>query len=641
MLQQNPSCSLEHLLSLCQISFEQIFATSRRKELLSRLANKAQVFCDESQLAMWDSEWTECADRIRPAASLDSHPGTEPATMEGLRSLVENLRSVSTPAAALPHDVTTVSFRSGGEDSLSDVPKTESTDHAFADRAAVLSSQAHEASAVFPPYQEGPAYPQELGDSAGGAAYEEEPMLNDGGARPVNVNSENQWGQPSAKGEDRKVFVGGLGPDVEEKTLQFVFEQFGKVVKAEVKRDSRTGKSRGFAFVIFATVEAAQAATAASVTVRGHSVKVQPACGSGSTNKSKPSVGSRTPDASHKVFVGGLPQDCEEKELHNFFRACGKVTTAEVKRDPSNGRSRGFGFIVFLTAEAAERAATLERPRIMGKLIEVQRSLALGDPGLNEAARGPDPHCRIFVGGLPQRIGDADLRKYFEEQFGKVDHAEVKRDLSNGRSRGFGFVVFADAASTVAALSHRRLKLGGKAIEIQPTVARGDASLSERTGTAPNVAPYRMRSNDLQQKQEQDQLQQPQPSQGNFSQQGINMQILAKQGELMDLLYDRYRAQTHLLPQHNEQQQQQQHLHSEQPQQSTDQQRAVFLYKQQQPLVQQQPGMPQQEQSMNPEQDSQAQFPVVQFAQAQTFVLVQHPSLALQPQGSIVTQGST
>ncbi len=53
---------------------------------------------------------------------------------------------------------------------------------------------------------------------------------------------------------------------------------------------------------------------------------------------------------------------------------------------------------------------------------------------------------KLFVGNLPWSVDDAALQGMFEE-YGEVTSARVMTERDSGRSRGFGFVEFADAAS--------------------------------------------------------------------------------------------------------------------------------------------------------------------------------------------------
>ena len=51
---------------------------------------------------------------------------------------------------------------------------------------------------------------------------------------------------------------------------------------------------------------------------------------------------------------------------------------------------------------------------------------------------------KFFVGGLPHACGDGELRAHFQ-RFGRVTSCIVMR--RDGRSRGFGFVTYADEAA--------------------------------------------------------------------------------------------------------------------------------------------------------------------------------------------------
>ena len=59
---------------------------------------------------------------------------------------------------------------------------------------------------------------------------------------------------------------------------------------------------------------------------------------------------------------------------------------------------------------------------------------------------------KLFVGGLSWNTTDAGLKQGFE-RFGEVTDAKVITDRETGRSRGFGFVTFAEGEAADAAIS--------------------------------------------------------------------------------------------------------------------------------------------------------------------------------------------
>lgn len=59
---------------------------------------------------------------------------------------------------------------------------------------------------------------------------------------------------------------------------------------------------------------------------------------------------------------------------------------------------------------------------------------------------------RLFVGGLSWGTDDTGLRAAFE-RFGQIEEAVVINDRETGRSRGFGFVTFAEASAADQAIS--------------------------------------------------------------------------------------------------------------------------------------------------------------------------------------------
>lgn len=83
-------------------------------------------------------------------------------------------------------------------------------------------------------------------------------------------------------------------------------------------------------------------------------------------------------------------------------------------------------------------------------MSEVENPEAVADTGAPAENLGPEDERKLFVGGLPQEAKDTDIKEYFGT-FGEIDNINLKTDPHTGRSRGFAFVVFKDAASLQAA----------------------------------------------------------------------------------------------------------------------------------------------------------------------------------------------
>lgn len=79
---------------------------------------------------------------------------------------------------------------------------------------------------------------------------------------------------------------------------------------------------------------------------------------------------------------------------------------------------------------------------------------------------------KLFVGGLSWNTNDDGLRQAFE-RFGNIDEAKVILDRDTGRSRGFGFVTFADQEAARAAMSEMNgQQLDGRSIKVNEAEER-------------------------------------------------------------------------------------------------------------------------------------------------------------------------
>jgi cold-inducible RNA-binding protein len=57
-----------------------------------------------------------------------------------------------------------------------------------------------------------------------------------------------------------------------------------------------------------------------------------------------------------RLFVGNLSYQTGENDLQDYFAQAGAVTSVNLMLDKVTGKSRGFAFVEFATAEEAQKA---------------------------------------------------------------------------------------------------------------------------------------------------------------------------------------------------------------------------------------------------------------------------------------------
>ncbi len=93
--------------------------------------------------------------------------------------------------------------------------------------------------------------------------------------------------------------------------------------------------------------------------------------------KAKPAEDPRPPlpEGSTEIYVGNLSYDLAEEELRKAFEKFGAVSHARVVTYPSNGKSKGFGFVVMPNRPEAESAiAAMNDAELMGRKMRVNEA---------------------------------------------------------------------------------------------------------------------------------------------------------------------------------------------------------------------------------------------------------------------------
>lgn len=223
------------------------------------------------------------------------------------------------------------------------------------------------------------------------------------------------------------LYVGNLPWTIGDDELLGLFAAFGSVVKAEIVRDSRNGKSRGWGTVEMDNAQNASAAIASlnATTMGDRDIEVQVRQGGARRSRKK----------------GGGEEGAEKPKRERKPR--NKPTTTNNKEEGDE--------------EAAPRRR--RRRKNKGESNEGEASEPRERAPRERKEREPtvvsNPDCHLFVGNLPWDVTNEALTTLFAKH-GTVTNATITQNRRADRSRGWGTVEMgsnADATAAVAALN--------------------------------------------------------------------------------------------------------------------------------------------------------------------------------------------
>lgn len=186
--------------------------------------------------------------------------------------------------------------------------------------------------------------------------------------------------------DDRTVFVGGLSWDDEESTLNKYFSECGEIEELRPLKDDH-GNFKGVCFITFVGKDGVDAALKKNdQEYNGRWLRVNMAQ-SGGKSGGKDKGGKKGDKGKGKgkgpmprpeggclsIIVRGLGNDTWEDALQKHFGECGGISRTKVCYDDDHN-SKGFGFVDFETAEAADAAIKKHESTLDGATIRVDYS---------------------------------------------------------------------------------------------------------------------------------------------------------------------------------------------------------------------------------------------------------------------------
>lgn len=176
----------------------------------------------------------------------------------------------------------------------------------------------------------------------------------------ATVNGQENAGTAGIPGkdDDRKLFVGGLTRQTNDREIKEYFSKFGEVESVTVKVDPYTGQSRGFAFVVFA-----DASTIDELLTSDHYINKR---------KVDPKKVSKKPQHG-KIFVGGITPDISDTDIKNFFSQYGSIVEVQTPFDKEKNQRKGFCFITFESKNVVYELLKTPKQIINGKEVDVKK----------------------------------------------------------------------------------------------------------------------------------------------------------------------------------------------------------------------------------------------------------------------------
>ncbi|ESN97329.1 hypothetical protein HELRODRAFT_178116 [Helobdella robusta] len=165
-----------------------------------------------------------------------------------------------------------------------------------------------------------------------------------------------------------------------------------------------------------------------------------------------------------KLFVGGLSWETTQASLMTYFSKFGEVQDCVVITNPATGKSRGFGFVTFKDPACVDTVQAAGPHILDGKQIDPNGCNRKKVP---KGAKGAE-NCKkkLFVGGLPANIDEAQLREGFGS-YGKINEVVIVYDQQKQKPRGFGFLTFESEDSVDKIVKERFVLLNGKQLKQQ------------------------------------------------------------------------------------------------------------------------------------------------------------------------------
>ncbi|GMH19706.1 hypothetical protein Nepgr_021547 [Nepenthes gracilis] len=238
------------------------------------------------------------------------------------------------------------------------------------------------------------------------------------------------------KEKELEIFIGGLHKDTVEEDLIEIFGKFGEISIARIAKHLKTNKSKGFAFIQYATAEQTERA----LSELKHGIEVK-----GKHAKISLSQGNNT------LYIGNICKTWTKEHVLEKLKDLGIEEIEEIylPEDPkSDGKIKGFAFLGF--CNHSDAMAALQQLRkadaVFGR--DSSAKVAFAQTPLNPRDGNLSQVRTVYVGGLSDSWDKAKLKRICG-LYGDIEKVMLSHDLRSKR-KDFGFVTFKTRENALA-----------------------------------------------------------------------------------------------------------------------------------------------------------------------------------------------
>ncbi|KAK4789406.1 hypothetical protein SAY86_020725 [Trapa natans] len=186
----------------------------------------------------------------------------------------------------------------------------------------------------------------------------------------------------------RKIFVHGLGWDTTAEILTSVFAKYGEIQECKHVTDKASGKSKGYAFILFKRRKGARKALKQPQKKIGNRTTSCQLASTGPVPAPPPSAPPVSEYTQRKIFVSNVSAEVDPGRLLEYFKQFGEIEEGPLGLDKLTGKPKGFALFVYKSVESAKKALEEPNKNFEGRTLYCQKAVdgpKHGKPGFGGA----------------------------------------------------------------------------------------------------------------------------------------------------------------------------------------------------------------------------------------------------------------